>query len=336
MQAMRRWMFPMLAVAFGCSGSRDQAAPAKPAADAAAAPEPAEPPAPVDPGPLELERLIADDGDEAEALRRVGAVPAWQAVVERGRYLARRGQQGVVFGRLDGPVAEPPSSYRWLIDETEGEGALAIRLAIDPRMAVAEGQRVAAWGAWHLDAERRWYWQAERLALLSAAAGTPSDPGTPTSATSGTPTSATPGVASIARLAIPVIEQAPTSAVPVSRLEGDGEILFEIRGSPRHPTDGREIADPGDTKTVARLLLPGEQPAYGGQEYRSPDEYWQLDPSTVYTVAVRRQRRVPADGLPLLQARGIPRRVSQAGPRAGALRSGARLEPAHQGTEQGP
>jgi hypothetical protein len=328
MQAMRLWMFPMLAVAFACTGSRDEAVQARLPADAAAAPKPPEPPPAVHAGPLELESLVAGDGDQAEALRRVGALPAWQAVVERGRHLARRGQQGVVFGRLGGPVAEPSSPHRWLVDETEGEGALAIRLALDPRVAVAEGQRVAAWGAWHLDAERRWYWQAERLALLPAAEGSPSNPSAPTSETT--------GATSVARLAIPVIEQAPRSAIPVSRLEGDGEILFEVRGSPRHPTDGRAIADPGDTRTVARLLLPGEQPSYGGQEYRAPDEYWQLDPSTVYTVAVRRQRRVPADGLPILQARGIPRRVGQPGPRAGALRAGARLEPAHQGAEQGP
>jgi hypothetical protein len=314
----------MLAGALACTGSRDAAAPARPPADAAAAPEPPEPPPAVHAGPLVLERLVADDGDEAEALRRAGAMPAWQAVVERGRYLARRGQQGVVFGRLGGSVAEPPSSHRWLVDETEGEGALAIRLALDPRVDVAEGQRVAAWGAWHLDAERRWYWHAERLALLPAAEGSPPHASPLTSGTN------------LVRLAIPVIEQAPPSAVPVSRLEGDGEILFEVRGSPRHPSDGREIADPGDARTVARLLLPGEQPAYGGQDYRTPDEHWQLARNTVYTVAVRRQRRLPADGLPILQARGVPRRVGRAEPRAGALRAGARLEPTHQGAEQGP
>lgn len=298
----------MLAVACACTGSRDAAAPARPPADAAAA---AESSPPVHADPPELERLVADDGDEAEALRRAGAVPAWQAVVERGRYLARRGQHGVVFGRLVGSVAGPPSSHRWLVDETEGEGALAIRLAFDPRMTVAEGQRVAAWGAWHLDAERRWYWQTERLALLPDAGGSPST--------------------NVARLAIPVLEQAPGSAVPVSRLEGDGDILFVVRGSPRHVTDGREIADPGDTKTVARLLLPGEQPAYGGQEYRAADEHWQLARDTVYTVAVRRLRRLAADRLPILQARGIPRRVGEV-----ALRAGARLQPAQQGAEQGP
>jgi hypothetical protein len=174
---------------------------------------------------------------------------------------------------------------------------------------------VAAWGAWHLDDDRRWYWRAERLALLAPAEGAPP--------------------ANVDRLAIPDVDQAPASAVPVSRLEGDGDILFEVHGSPRDPTDGREISDPGDDKAVARLLLPGEQPSYGGQDYRAPDEHWQLARDTVYTVPVRRQRRQAADKLPILQAHGIPRRVAQAAP-TGALRTGVRLEPAQQGAEQEP
>jgi hypothetical protein len=309
---MRLWMLPLLAVPLACNGSRE-AAPARPPADAQGAPEPALALPFAHAAPLELERLVIE-GDEAEALRRLGAVPAWQAVVERGNHLARRGQHGAVFGRVGGSVAEP--SYRWLVDETEGEGALAIRLAFDPGITVAEGQRVVAWGAWHLDADRRWHWRAERMALLAPAAGPPPP--------------------NVDRLAIPTAAQAPASAVPVSRLEGDGDILFEILGSPRDPTDGREITDPGDTKAVARLLLPGEQPSYGGQDYRAPDEHWQLARDTVYTVPVRRQRRQPADKLPILQSRGIPRRVAQAAQPSGALRTGARLEPPQQGGEHGP
>lgn len=300
----------MLAVVFACSGSRDTAAPAGPPADAAARPEPTPEPEP-EPAP-ELEQLALEGSDEAETLRRLGAVPAWQAVVERGQYLARRGQQGVVFGRLGALVAE--TAQRWLIDETEGEGALAIRLGFDPRLVVEEGQRVAAWGAWHLDPEQRWYWQAERMALLSAAGGQPS--------------ALAPG------LVIPVIEHAPETAVPVSQLAAEGEILFEIRSKPRDPTDGWEIRDPGDTKAVARLLLPGDQPSYGSQDYRIPDEHWRLAPGTLYTVAVRRQRNPRADALPVLYARGIPRQVPT--PPRRTLRTGALLEPAQQRAEQDP
>jgi hypothetical protein len=308
---MRLWTLPMLAMALACSGSRDVTAPAEPA-DAAAPPAPPAP-APAPAGPPAVERLILDGGDEAETLRRLGAVPAWSAVVERGRYLARRGEQGVVFGRLGGAVAEPGASHRWLIDDTEGEGALAIRLSVDPLIALAEGQRLVAWGAWELDAERRWYWRAERVALLEAAGGQP------------------PTVAE--RFAIPVLERAPETAVPVSELTADGEILFAIRGAPRDPTDGWEVIDPGGLRAVGRLLLPGEQQAYGRQEYRAPDEHWRLAPDTVYTVPVRRQRAPRPGALPILHARAIPRRVEKV-PRA--PRSGARLQPAQQGAEQRP
>lgn len=287
---MRRWMLLMLVVAFACTASRDQATSVMPPADAAAV-EPAELPEPPSEGPEPpvLTHLVTDDDDdEAAALRRVGAVPAWQAVVERGSLLARRGQGGVVFGRIGDAVATPPDAYRWLVDETEGEGALAIRLALAPGVTVEEGERVAAWGAWHLDDERRWYWRAERLALLPA--GSPAT--------------------NADRLVAPMVAQAPPQAIPASQLESDGDILFEIRTRPRDPTGGWEISDPGNAKAVARLLLPGERPSYGGQDYRAPDEYWQLDRNTVYTVTARRHRRLPADKLPILQARGIPRRVS--------------------------
>jgi hypothetical protein len=306
-------MLSMLAAAFACSGPRDTPAPVTPPADAAARVTPV-PVTPVpDPTPV-LEQLSADGGDEAEMLRRLGAVPAWQAVVERGQYLARRGQQGVVFGRLGALVADATPAERWLIDETEGEGALAIRLTFDPRLVVEEGQRVAAWGAWHLDPEHRWYWQAERMGLLPAAGGQPF--------------AVAPG------LVIPQIERAHEAAVPVSQLAGDGEILFEIRGAPRDPTDGWEIRDPGDTKAVARLLLPGEQPSYGSQDYRVAGEHWQLAPGTLYTVAVRRHRNPRPDALPVLYALGIPRQVTA--PSRATLRTDAVLEPAQQGDEQRP
>lgn len=309
----------MLAVAFACSGSRDTTAPATPPADAAARPQPApEPtPEPVQPEPAPapvLEKLSADGGDEAEMLRRLGAVPAWQAVVERGQYLARRGQKGAVFGRLGALVDGTATDQHWLIDETEGEGALAIRLAFDPRLVVEEGQRVAAWGAWHLDTEHRWYWQAERMGLLPVA--------------SGQPLALAPG------LVIPSIERAPEAAVPVSQLAADGEILFEIRGAPREPTDGWEIRAPGDLKAVARLLLPGEKPSYGSQDYRVADEHWKLVPGKLYTVAVRRQRNPRPDALPVLSAQGVPRLVTT--PPRRALRTGPVLEPAQQSAEDGP
>src|SRR5829696_3680908 len=63
-----------------------------PRADAPAIDEPVREPEPVDPG-----KLIAD----------LGAISAWQAVIDRAQYLARRGQHGVVYGTLGGPIMVP-------------------------------------------------------------------------------------------------------------------------------------------------------------------------------------------------------------------------------------
>src|SRR5512142_2990040 len=51
--------------------------------------------------------------DPGKAIADLGAIPAWQAVVDRANYLARRGQHGVVFGTIGaaiqmlGPTPEP-------------------------------------------------------------------------------------------------------------------------------------------------------------------------------------------------------------------------------------
>jgi hypothetical protein len=90
----------LLALIAACQGRDDEIAKKVPRdamlvviADAEAAPEDApariEEPEPPDPG-----KQIAD----------LGAVPAWQAVVDRSQYLERRGQHGVVYGTLGAPV----------------------------------------------------------------------------------------------------------------------------------------------------------------------------------------------------------------------------------------
>src|SRR5262245_61719207 len=117
--------------------------------DAAKPDEPAEPTA--DPG-----KAIAD----------LDAVPAWEAVVDRANYLARRGQHGVVFGTLGAPL-DPPE-LTWLADDTEGNGALAIRVMLG-KFTAKQGDRVALGGAWVLDDTRRWYWKVDQLTALPPA-----------------------------------------------------------------------------------------------------------------------------------------------------------------------
>jgi len=102
--------------------------------------------------------------DSNKTIIRLGAIPAWQAVIDRTRYLARRDQRGVVYGTI--AASEPP--YTWLVDDTEGNGALAIRAALGMKGA-KEGDRVALAGAWKLDDQRRWYWGVDQLTVLPAA-----------------------------------------------------------------------------------------------------------------------------------------------------------------------
>jgi hypothetical protein len=97
----------------------------------------ATPPAPAaDATPAEPKEPPKDPIDE------LGAIPAWQAVVDRAQYLERRNQHGVVYGTLGAPVTVPagsgsgsgsaavPSDYTWLVDDTEGNGALAIKVLL--------------------------------------------------------------------------------------------------------------------------------------------------------------------------------------------------------------
>src|SRR6185312_14820604 len=122
------------------------------------------------------------------------ATSVWQAVVDRDRYLARRQQQGVVEGRLAAEAAvaapaapsvpsvdggAPPAPRRsWLVDDSEGDGSLAIHVDLSGVAGAPPkpGARVAITGAWALDnpsslalagsPARRWYWKAASVVAL--------------------------------------------------------------------------------------------------------------------------------------------------------------------------
>src|SRR5262245_17527463 len=80
--------------------------------------EPAAKPEP----PREMPTIPFDDEPEAaplptdpeRAIQQLGAVPAWEAVVQRDQYLARRGQHGVVYGRMG------PEIFALATNEPEG------------------------------------------------------------------------------------------------------------------------------------------------------------------------------------------------------------------------
>jgi hypothetical protein len=233
----------------------------------------------------------------AEAqLDDLGAIAAWQAVIDRDRYLARRGQHGVVYGRVGAPITiggeggATPTGMVWLVDDTEGNGVLAIRIRWPTTVpAPAEGQRVAAGGAWALDEERQWFWQADRIQpVVPAPPSTIPEPPLPPGhvITTGDP---------------------PSGWKPITAAKDDSVISFEIVGTPPvNEGDGWKIADELGDEPFALLLLPGERASYGGHDLRAADEKWRLKKNTNYWLRIGKIRRRNPDALPVINARTAP------------------------------
>ena len=190
--------------------------------------------------------------------------------------------------RVDaGMIASP---YVWLVDDTEGNGTLGIRVLLGKHTA-KEGDRVALGGAWALDDARRWYWKVEALKAVPAAA--PSD----------------------------VREQAPVpghairdgSLAPGARTitvaRDNDAVYFQLVGpAPANDGDGWAVADElGDTP-FALLTFPGERGSYGGQDMRAPDERWQLRRGQTYWVRIGKIRK-RTDKPALIRAVTAPVRV---------------------------
>jgi hypothetical protein len=271
--------------------------------------------------------------DPGRTIAELGAIPAWQAVVERAQLLGRRGQHGVVYGRVGsalivpvsvpapapaptqapvgpgsgragsaspgagsaaaappaaGPVASP---YVWLIDDTEGNGSLAIRIALGAK--ARQGDRIAAGGAWQLDADRRWYWKPDTVQPL---------PPGPTSDLK-EPPSAAPGHAI-------VNGELPAGARTIGVARDGDAVYFQIVGPvPAADGDGWQVADQLGSPAAAVMNLPGERASYGGQDLRAPDERWALKRGQTYWVRIGKLRKRGADKPPLVNARTAPIRV---------------------------
>lgn len=276
--------------------------------------------------------VIADAGVEADASPRLEepeppdpgkqladlrAVPAWQAVVDRANYLARRNQHGVVYGTLAGPVmvlGPPPtlppdagvrakvpdaglvaSELTWLVDDTEGNGALAIRVELGNRaLNVQPGDRVALGGAWVLDDDRRWFWKVDALTKLPPAP--PSDLQDPPSQ---------PGHE------IAVVDRVPTGSRTISVARDNDLVYFTVNGRPPAiDGEGWPVSDELGDPVFALLNLPGERPSYGGQDFRTPDERWQLRRGWLYSVRIGKIRRSSDPDKPaLINARTAPIRI---------------------------
>ena len=239
--------------------------------------------------------------DPGKQLADMDAVPAWQAVIDRAQYLERRGQHGVAYGTLGSavlvlgpapvaptdagvPVKLPdaglvPSELTWLVDDTEGNGALAIRTKLGTFAAqLKEGDRVALGGAWTLDESRRWYWSVDAITKLPPPEppkpGEVKDPPSP------------PGHE------IPVVDRIPSGSRTISvGREGD-LVYFTVNGRPPAiDGEGWPVSDELGDPVYALLQLPGERPSFGAQDFRTPDERWQLRRGWMYAVRIGKLRK---------------------------------------------
>jgi len=299
-------------------------------------PEPLGPPGPPDPG-----RVIVE----------LGAIPAWQAVVDRAQLLGRRGQHGVVYGRVGPallvpapvPVPEAPaapavsdagagagsghpvradsgstpgagsgsapavgsggapgawvdaglvqSPYVWLIDDTEGNGTLGIRIALGDK--AKEGDRIAAGGAWQLDADRRWFWKPDAVQPLPPAPASDLKEPPPALPSHAIASGSLPG-----------------GARTISAAHDNDAVYFQVVGpSPATDGDGWLVADQLGSPAVALMNLPGERASYGGQDMRAPDERWQLRRGQTYWLRIGKLRKRGADKPALVNARTAPIQV---------------------------
>jgi hypothetical protein len=301
-----------LLVLVACQGKRSEEPPAQGSGTAALAQDATRadamilPPedAPKKPDEVELP-------DPGKVIAELGAFSAWEAVIDRADYLVRRGQRGVVYGRLGAVIQMPDpmapaadagvkpalvaSPYQWLIDDTEGNGTLGIRIKLpDAKKGdVKEGDRVAIDGAWDLDEHRKWFWKGDAVQTIPPAP--PSDLVDPP--------------APVPSHAIANGELPPGARTISVARDGDA-VYFQVVGPPPATEgDGWQIADELGNPTVALLNLPGERPSYGGHDMRQPDEKWVLKRGQTYWVRIGKVRKRAPDKPWLINARTAPVRV---------------------------
>lgn len=310
----------------GCLGCQGQeSAPAGTTAstlgDAAVAPKSA---APVPSAP------VAETA--AQIMSRLGAMPVWEGVVQRGQILARRGQRATLVGRVGPAVEQGP--WIWLIDDTEGGGCLAARAAFTGEVP-ARGTLIAATGAWSLEVidaaptapsavpaapsavqppapgtpvaapapvappVTRWVWQVEASVALSELARPASEEGP---SLEGEPGSAIGHE--------PVAAVRPPQAVPISKAKDNDLVAFQVLAAPKTPGEGWLVADALGSPAVAVLMLPGERQSYGGIDFRHAEEHWRLRRGVTYVVRIGRVRKKDPAKPAQINARTAPIKVS--------------------------
>ena len=206
----------------------------------------------------------APDNAAVADIAAVGAIPAWQAVVDRSRMLERRGERGVVYGVVGDPLANL-SNTTWLIDDQDGAGALGIVVhwkgPPPPR-----GSRALVGGAWALTPERSWIWNMQHKDGLAGEV----DPSLDLTGSSHAVTQ----------------QPLPTGARPPQRAEVGKVMTFTVVAMPSVAGDGWKIARELGDEPLGILYLPGERESYGGNDWRSDAEKWKLKRGRSYWVRI--------------------------------------------------
>jgi hypothetical protein len=257
-----------------------------------AAPPPAQPidaPSESDALPENVAPASPDDDDAGvdPAAEDLGAVPAWRTVVDRDQYLARRGQHGVAEGTV-GPAVD---DLRWLVDDTEGNGVLGIRVRFGANPPVA-GTRVAVGGAWIVDDAKRWVWVADSVSALPALPAPTKPPLDPPAAVPGLTVAVANGPSGVHR------------ALPDKADTGD-IVEMTVVSAPLRSGDGWGVASERYGTLLAYVVLPGEHASYGGHDMRSADERWGLKKGQTYWLRVARVHRHGTDP-PVIDAATAP------------------------------
>ncbi len=250
----------------------------------------------------------------AQIIAKLGAISAWEGVVQRGQYLERSGQRGALYGRVGDKPAGDDGDHAWLLDDTEGEGCLAARVVF-PDGAPPAGSRVVVSGAWRLQtppipptapipptvpaepppaapavaaaaAPPIWVWKAERVAALpdEGAAFSPTSP-------------VGHDLKSGAR---------PAEAVPISQAKDNDLVVFQVLAAPRRLGEAWLVGDQLGSPPVAMLSMPGDRASYGGIDFRQPDEQWRLRRGATYVVRIGKIRRKDPSKPATINARNAP------------------------------
>ncbi len=266
---------------------------------------------------------LPDAGDEPATANdlEAGTIAAWDAVVWRNRYLARRGQHGVIVGRVGAKFVPPPLPVvpspiapasgagfgSGVSAPGTGSGSGALAIATTPSRTPSDLVWLIDDSAGHGSLGVRVQFASdppvtgERVALGGAWMLDSAKqwywkvdkvtllPGIPASDIKEAPSA--PGM-------IVAAGPAPSGARMASLARDNDAIYFQVVGMPKRPGDGWKIADELGNPPVGILMLPGEQPSYGSIDLRTPDERWVLRRGVTYWLRIGRLRKSNTPGAP--------------------------------------